>query len=239
MKKMKIAALAVGAVLMLTSCGAYQGKISMGNDSGKTSQQAVDSLKQEVRDQLGEEAAKIVEENKEELGKVAEQINGDSKETSVKDLSEYNGKTISGLELQKFIDKYKGNPDLAIVVCTDALVGVYATKGKSYAGTVGYDNLNMKVIMDDNGMVWSYGINYNAQYKSNIKTNKDGTAFFDMDGFEKDADGKVKMYTNFNDAGIDPSYTEYIAGDSKFDAAAIKNKDGKITGMYFSEQFKK
>jgi hypothetical protein len=47
------------------------------------------------------------------------------------------------------------------------------------------------------------------------------------------------MYSNFEDAGIDPSYTEYIAADSKFNATAIKNKNGKVTGIYFNERYSK
>lgn len=163
-------------------------------------------------------------------GSDSENVNGELSE-----FSDYDGKVIEGEDLHAFIDKYSGNPEIAIVICTNALGGAYATKGESYVGNVGYNNLPMVYIMDELGMIYSYGINYNAQYTSTLKI-KDGK-LYDEDGFQKDNDGNIVMYTNFEDAGIDPGFTEHLAADSKFDAKCIRNKKGQITGIYFSEKF--
>lgn len=248
MKKRAIVILILGTMLM-TGCGAYKGNISMGNSKEKASnssniskeeanEQAMKTVENEVKEKLGEEAAQIVGENKEEIKKGAEQIaeslNG-SKETEVRDLSEYNGISIFGRELHAFIDKYKGKPEIAIIVNTKAFGGVHAYKGEDYVGKVGYNNLPIITIWEESGMIWYAGINYNAQYQGKIITNADGTEYCDTEGFAKDTDGKVKMYTNFEDAGIDPSYTEYIDANSKFNTIPIKNKNGEITGIFFEE----
>lgn len=223
MKKKILAVLALGSMLIMSGCGtgAYQGKISFGNEK-EAAEKIINDLQNDIEEQL------------EEVAQIAEDL-VDSKEVDVRDISEYDGKEISGWELHAFIDKYKGNPDIAIIVRTRAFGGLGLYNGDGYIGKVGYENLPAVYVMDDLGMLWYSGINYNALYQGNIKTNEDGTEFYDKEGFVKDTDGKVKMYTNFEDAGIDTSYTEHIAGDSKFNTIPVKNSKGEITGIFFEE----
>jgi hypothetical protein len=247
--KKKVIILLVLATMLMTGCSPYKGNISMGSNKEKATdsskmtkeevnEQAMNSVENEVKEKFGEEAAQIVGENREAIMSGAEQIAeglAGSKEIKVRDLSEYNGVKISGWELRAFIDKYKGNPDIAIIVNTGAFGGTHAYKGEDYVGKVGYNNLPIITIWDESGMVWYAGINYNAQYQGRIITNGEGTEYLDAEGFAKDANGKVKMYENFEDAGIDPSYTEYIEGKSSFYTIPIKNKKGEITGIFFEE----
>lgn len=213
MKKALQMIIVTSLIFALTSCTPYQGNITVGG-------------------------SKASDEEEQQAEKVEKQIGKQEFENdSEKDLSLFDDNEISGRELQVFIDSYKGDPSIAILISTAEFVGIstMTLNGEGYIGTVGYDKLPIVYISDMNGMYWGSYINYNAQYAGELKVNSDGTEFTDTAGFVKDSSGKVEMYTFFEDAGIDPSYTEYIDKESKFYTSVIKNEEGDITGIIFVE----